>query len=1774
MYHYEYLNNAPFLQQLTESNLKELYAKITVLDWNEHIIKEITGRTIGGSINLDGTSAMRRSATLQLIADDKINDLTNIDNLISLNKKVELQIGLKNLTKKYQEYPIFWFPQGIFIIVGASIEHGLDGVKINITLHDKIALLNGECGGTLPAPITFSEMDDEDNFGNILTTNPRISSIIRELVHHWGKEAEKNIIIKDLDSSARQVLRWCGQDEKPLHYFFINEEDVATKKLSQKIYDKLIQLNSSMNPTMEEEEFYEQLMKNLIKISFENNKYYNAHKEYFPQPEKVVQYFTENATSKQIKDLQIIVEELNNVYKNSETLLNNLEEERNTLQSIKNQIDEQITVPMEDFKSKVIEFQSFLKDFYEKMWKNAYKEGFYYSNGVDEKKEKRSAIKTDKIDLLKPQYQNKESINKLKTILKQLQTKVKIAQQSLGKNYKTWEEWRNNDFIKYGNEKFSFKIVNYNILTWLFWSGAPISSSSLKWRKNAKNTNITQAKKLWENNSNYFFDAPKKNTSVFIRRRLEAGVDKNKKAQEYGYLDYGIVKYNNNNNQEFIFSIPLYLKYYDTNGKEIKINGYNSAYLAVGSSVNQLIFQEYLQSLKEKGYSKENLRKEIEDFIYYRPFEQLMKCCEYYKNTSDFKSTVASYLMKSFNKNYYPTGITDENTKEVFTAFLNLIAFLINEVQNIEEQYNYNIKTLEYMKKRALSDKIYKTVNSQENNQTFFEKAKEKIQQLKQLAEKLPIDFKQKMTVPGFFVWKPAYKDKNEVKTYTRWHITNSVSNVTNLRDIGKYMVDNTGIFSDLNSDLPLKINKNDKKPEVKKVRIWIKQNHQFSISSLISRMETLLKNYDFSQHNFNQIFTDITKLIYKENYNSHIAFEPLKPNNYWSAYIFIQRFYLTEFLNKLTENQAIKNERKKLKSQSEEITKRLDQIEKNELAISKGCNQITKKWFQNQLKSYEELIANLKEKTSVETRLEKLKQQEKQIKDYLNNTSQSTKIISKNLAKISSSSGLQDLIKSSLILNPNAKNAIEDPLIKATIKNANSRKEYVNQMQTLQNAVLKQKNLLKDFQTNLEENPIIQPSLQEKEVQRAEAELIRLQKEINISKSTKDTVQELNNIIKARQQDLQSLLNTFKKEKIKLFKNFFTNLQDKHKDLFFSAFGKSAFYKDLYKSKRRWGQDNYKYMPTKVKDLTEDHLYIIYNSLFDDPAIKISNTWKQNPTNRMEFFNTFYKDYCIPAYKYGKKQYKYGEDIGYTFTDFTYPGELSCNAGETITSILDKIKNTLGNYEYFYDVNGNFVFQEIPNYLNNSYSTSLFQEIVSNKNFSFKYNMLTPITYDLSNGKIIQSYQNTPQYQQIKNDFLVWGEKQTATGQKLPIKYHLSIDVEPSTGMYYFLDAPKENVKKYRSKTDLPLTSNEICYVEQQNTCYEYIDSNGFVGYKKVDFIINSKKGCGNFPTGIGSISKYYFNEDTQLLYTWNKQKQKYEIAHTYLLKICAGLKPSSAQGVPGYYYYDKQKNIYVCTENRQLKNITEQVHPLQYASNPNSILYLQGYQAETMGIESNDYYAELKNEWPKMWSLIDNSMYKNVEKEFTSINYFLHLLNSNPLIDKFNVSTIGRRTHVISNSAINCIFEPVCPNIVFFDNNPPLLKNLTFSQQSLQRLDYEQKTKPQKLEDLRKYNRDHASNYIGKFVDHSIYQYFKLGGLLRSAYEEIRSELYQFITYNEQISINILPMYYLEPNQIIKIQDDKTGINGAFLVKSFSIPLDINSTMSLTCTKVISKI
>ena len=68
----------------------EYFVKITVLSWIEQPIEDIEGRVISANINIDGQSIIRRTATLSVAVDDLINNITNVENLLSINKKVNL----------------------------------------------------------------------------------------------------------------------------------------------------------------------------------------------------------------------------------------------------------------------------------------------------------------------------------------------------------------------------------------------------------------------------------------------------------------------------------------------------------------------------------------------------------------------------------------------------------------------------------------------------------------------------------------------------------------------------------------------------------------------------------------------------------------------------------------------------------------------------------------------------------------------------------------------------------------------------------------------------------------------------------------------------------------------------------------------------------------------------------------------------------------------------------------------------------------------------------------------------------------------------------------------------------------------------------------------------------------------------------------------------------------------------------------------------------------------------------------------------------------------------------------------------------------------------------------------------------------------------------------------------------------------------------------------------------------------------------------------------
>ncbi len=120
---YEYLDDMDFLIALDKAHLKIQYAKITLLSFEQETpIGEIQGNISTGSISVNGSSAIRRTINLTMLASTENSDIENVDNNISINKKVKIEIGLKNPFRTYEKYgEIVWFPCGIYVISSANI---------------------------------------------------------------------------------------------------------------------------------------------------------------------------------------------------------------------------------------------------------------------------------------------------------------------------------------------------------------------------------------------------------------------------------------------------------------------------------------------------------------------------------------------------------------------------------------------------------------------------------------------------------------------------------------------------------------------------------------------------------------------------------------------------------------------------------------------------------------------------------------------------------------------------------------------------------------------------------------------------------------------------------------------------------------------------------------------------------------------------------------------------------------------------------------------------------------------------------------------------------------------------------------------------------------------------------------------------------------------------------------------------------------------------------------------------------------------------------------------------------------------------------------------------------------------------------------------------------------------------------------------------------------------------------------------------------------------
>ena len=202
-----FLKDKSFLRALDEQHLKTVYAKIIILNYQDEMpLSEIQGRITNGSISINGSSSLRRTCSLTFLAEDNEDNLTATENLIGINKKIKIQIGVKNRVNKIYG-DIVWFPLGIFVINNPSISHSNTGVQVSITGQDKMCLLNGTCGGTLPANTTFDSYDQYDATGKKVSVKNPIYDIIMTAVCNYGGEAWNKIFVDDINLELKQLVR-------------------------------------------------------------------------------------------------------------------------------------------------------------------------------------------------------------------------------------------------------------------------------------------------------------------------------------------------------------------------------------------------------------------------------------------------------------------------------------------------------------------------------------------------------------------------------------------------------------------------------------------------------------------------------------------------------------------------------------------------------------------------------------------------------------------------------------------------------------------------------------------------------------------------------------------------------------------------------------------------------------------------------------------------------------------------------------------------------------------------------------------------------------------------------------------------------------------------------------------------------------------------------------------------------------------------------------------------------------------------------------------------------------------------------------------------------------------------------------------------------------------------------------------------------------------------------------------------------------------------------
>ena len=143
-----------------------------------------------------------------------------------------------------------------------------------------------------------------------------------------------------------------------------------------------------------------------------------------------------------------------------------------------------------------------------------------------------------------------------------------------------------------------------------------------------------------------------------------------------------------------------------------------------------------------------------------------------------------------------------------------------------------------------------------------------------------------------------------------------------------------------------------------------------------------------------------------------------------------------------------------------------------------------------------------------------------------------------------------------------------------------------------------------------------------------------------------------------------------------------------------------------------------------------------------------------------------------------------------------------------------------------------------------------------------------------------------------------------------------------------------------------------------------------------------------------------------------------------------------------------------------------------------------------------------------------------------------------------KYSVKTVGDRTKAVNDTKVKSIYYRETPCVIFLN-----------------------------LEDWNKV-KDVKPGYTYVKLTPDMENLFHISSQGKSAHSQLESFLNDFTYCTESISLTTIPVYNLQPNTRISVQDEQSHINGEYLIDKLTVPLTYNGTMNISAVKAVDTI